>query len=72
MGFVGKLSDDWECTAEVVREPVKKVFDISLVFKKEYKDTWQWNEEVHENIQRMRLAKKKCDSHRDEENRQVY
>lgn len=40
MGFVGKLSDDWECTAEMVREPVKKVFDISLVFKKEYKDTW--------------------------------
>lgn len=40
VGFVGKLSDDWECTAEVVREPVKKVFDISLVFKKEYKATW--------------------------------
>lgn len=40
VGFVGKLSDDWECTAEVVREPVKKLFDISLVFKKEYKDTW--------------------------------
>lgn len=35
VGLVGKLSDDWECTAEVVREPVKKVFDISLVFKKE-------------------------------------
>ncbi|KAK3516446.1 hypothetical protein QTP70_014191, partial [Hemibagrus guttatus] len=41
--------------------------------RKEDKETWWWwNEEVQDSIQRKRLAKKKCDMDRTEENRQEY
>ncbi|KAK3561567.1 hypothetical protein QTP86_010220 [Hemibagrus guttatus] len=53
------LPDDWETTAEVIRETGRKV-------------TWRWNEEVQDSIQRKRLAKKKWDMDRTEENRQEY
>ena len=36
------------------------------------KETWWWNEEVQERIQRKRLAKKKWDTERTEESRQEY
>ncbi|KAK3567280.1 hypothetical protein QTP86_016086, partial [Hemibagrus guttatus] len=36
------------------------------------KETWWWNEEVQDSIQRKRLAKKKWDMDRTEENRQEY
>lgn len=36
------------------------------------KETWWWNEEVQECIQRKRLAKKKWDTERTEESRQEY
>ncbi|KAK3543710.1 hypothetical protein QTP70_027215, partial [Hemibagrus guttatus] len=39
---------------------------------KEDKETWWWNEEVQDSIQRKRLAKKKWDMDRTEENRQEY
>ncbi|KAK3565194.1 hypothetical protein QTP86_001011 [Hemibagrus guttatus] len=38
----------------------------------EDKETWWWNEEVQDSIQRRRLAKKKWDMDRTEENRQEY
>ncbi|KAK3552206.1 hypothetical protein QTP86_005260 [Hemibagrus guttatus] len=40
--------------------------------RKEDKETWWWNEEVQDSIQRKRLAKKKWDMDRTEENRQEY
>ncbi|KAK3552069.1 hypothetical protein QTP70_031784 [Hemibagrus guttatus] len=40
--------------------------------RKEDKETWRWNEEVQDSIQRKRLAKKKWDMDRTEENRQEY
>ncbi|KAK3572941.1 hypothetical protein QTP86_010545 [Hemibagrus guttatus] len=40
--------------------------------RKEDKETWWWNEEVQASIQRKRLAKKKWDMDRTEENRQEY
>ncbi|KAK3535978.1 hypothetical protein QTP70_023718, partial [Hemibagrus guttatus] len=36
------------------------------------RETWWWNEEVQDSIQRKRLAKKKWDMDRTEENRQEY
>ncbi|KAK3543292.1 hypothetical protein QTP70_014047, partial [Hemibagrus guttatus] len=39
---------------------------------KEDKETWWWNEEVQDSIQRKRLAKKKWDMNRTEKNRQEY
>ncbi|KAK3506208.1 hypothetical protein QTP70_017142 [Hemibagrus guttatus] len=45
---------------------------VSSGRRKEDKETWWWNEEVHDSIQRKRLAKKKWDMDRTEENRQEY
>ncbi|KAK3553760.1 hypothetical protein QTP70_009182 [Hemibagrus guttatus] len=66
------LPDDWETTAEVIRETGRKVLGVSSARRKEDKETWWWNEEVQDSIQRKRLAKKKWDMDRTEENRQEY
>ncbi|KAK3570792.1 hypothetical protein QTP86_026343 [Hemibagrus guttatus] len=66
------LPDDWETTAEVIRETGRKVLGVSSGRRKENKETWWWNEEVQDSVQRKRLAKKKCDMDRTEENRQEY
>ncbi|KAK3517370.1 hypothetical protein QTP70_004692 [Hemibagrus guttatus] len=66
------LPDDWETTAEVIRETGRKVLGVSSGRRKEDKETWWWNEEVQDSIQRKRLAKKKWDMDRTEENTQEY
>ncbi|KAK3554356.1 hypothetical protein QTP70_022588 [Hemibagrus guttatus] len=66
------LPDDWETTAEVIRETGRKVLGVSSGRRKEDKETWWWNEEVQDSIQRKRLAKKKWDMDRTEKNRQEY
>ncbi|KAK3539722.1 hypothetical protein QTP70_012263 [Hemibagrus guttatus] len=66
------LPDDWETTAEVIRETGRKVLGMSSGRRKEDKETWWWNEEVQDSIQRKRLVKKKWDMDRTEENRQEY
>ncbi|KAK3543151.1 hypothetical protein QTP70_011943 [Hemibagrus guttatus] len=66
------LPDDWETTAEVIRETGRKVLGVSSGRRKEDKETWWWNEEVQDSIQRKRLAKRKWDMDRIEENRQEY
>ncbi|KAK3522429.1 hypothetical protein QTP86_010639 [Hemibagrus guttatus] len=66
------LPDDWETTAEVIRETGRKVLGVSSGRRKEDKETRWWNEEVQDSIQRKRLAKKKWDMDRTEENRQEY
>ncbi|KAK3517986.1 hypothetical protein QTP70_029104, partial [Hemibagrus guttatus] len=66
------LPDDWETTAEVIRETERKVLGLSSGRRKEDKETWWWNEEVQDSIQRKRLAKKKWNMDRTEENRQEY
>ncbi|KAK3572156.1 hypothetical protein QTP86_022232 [Hemibagrus guttatus] len=66
------LPDDWESTAEVIRETGRKVLGVSSGRRKEDKETWWWNEEVQDSVQRKRLAKKKWDMDRTEENRQEY
>ncbi|KAK3535846.1 hypothetical protein QTP70_021062, partial [Hemibagrus guttatus] len=66
------LPEDWETTAEVIRETGRKVLGVSSGRRKEDKETWWWNEEVQDSIQRKRLAKKKWDMDRTGENRQEY
>ncbi|KAK3524718.1 hypothetical protein QTP86_001217 [Hemibagrus guttatus] len=66
------LPHDWETTAEVIRETGRKVLGVSSGRRKEDKETWWWNEKVQDSIQRKRLAKKKWDMDRTEENRQEY
>ncbi|KAK3520002.1 hypothetical protein QTP70_010838 [Hemibagrus guttatus] len=66
------LPDDWETTAEVIRETGRKVLGVSSGRRKEDKETWWWNEEVQDSIQRKRLAKKKWDMDRTEDIRQEY
>ncbi|KAK3562881.1 hypothetical protein QTP86_011114 [Hemibagrus guttatus] len=66
------LPDDWETTAEVIRVTRRKVLGVSSKVRKEDKETWWWNEEVQDSIQRKWLAKKKWHIDRTEENRQEY
>ncbi|KAK3548078.1 hypothetical protein QTP70_004506 [Hemibagrus guttatus] len=66
------LPDDWETKVEVIRETGRKVLGVSSGRTKEDKETWWWNEEVQDSIQRKSLAKKKWDMDRTEENRQEY
>ncbi|KAK3518093.1 hypothetical protein QTP70_033313 [Hemibagrus guttatus] len=66
------LPDNWETAAEVIRETWRKVLGVSSGRRKEDKETWWWNEEVQDSVQRKRLAKKKWDMDRTEENRQEY
>ncbi|KAK3558455.1 hypothetical protein QTP86_018182 [Hemibagrus guttatus] len=40
------LPDDWESTAEVIRQTGRKVLGVSSGRRKEDKETWWWNEEV--------------------------
>ncbi|KAK3509487.1 hypothetical protein QTP70_035130, partial [Hemibagrus guttatus] len=72
MDMLVVLPDDWETRAEVIRETGRKVLGVSSGRRKEDKETWWWNEEVQDSIQRKRLAKKKWDMNRTEENRQEY
>ncbi|KAK3540661.1 hypothetical protein QTP70_034516 [Hemibagrus guttatus] len=58
--------------AEVIRVTGRKVLGMSSGRRKEDKETWWWNKEVQDSIQRTRLAKKKWDMDRTEENRQEY
>ncbi|KAK2902094.1 hypothetical protein Q8A73_011840 [Channa argus] len=50
----------------------RRVLGVSSGKRKADKETWWWNEEVQECIQRKRLAKKKWDPERTEESRQEY
>ncbi|KAK3528644.1 hypothetical protein QTP70_006345 [Hemibagrus guttatus] len=54
------------------RETGRKVLGVSSGRRKEDKETWWWNEEVQDSIQRKRLAKKKWNIDRTEENTQEY
>ncbi|KAK3511438.1 hypothetical protein QTP70_008678 [Hemibagrus guttatus] len=45
------LPDDWETTAEVIRETGRKVLGVSSGRRKEDKETWWWNEEVQDSVQ---------------------
>ena len=65
------LPDDWRTTANVIRETGRRVLGVSSGRKVD-KETWWWNEEVQECIQKKRLAKKKWDTERTEESRQEY
>ncbi|XP_016106680.1 uncharacterized protein [Sinocyclocheilus grahami] len=66
------LPDDWTTIAKVIRETGRKVLGVSSGRRKEDKETWWWNEEVQERIQRKRLARKKWDSEKTEKSRQEY
>ncbi|KAK3564131.1 hypothetical protein QTP86_007801 [Hemibagrus guttatus] len=66
----GNLKEISDCKV-VVGESVARQHRM-VVCRKEDKETWWWNEEVQDSVQRKRLAKKKWDMDRTEENRQEY
>ncbi|XP_051780043.1 uncharacterized protein LOC127526921 [Erpetoichthys calabaricus] len=72
LGGSEELPDSWETTADVVRVTARRVLCVISGKRKEEKETWWWNDEIHESIQRKRIAKKKWDSQRDAESRQEY
>ena len=72
MGGKDELPDDWTTTVKVVRDTARNVLGVLSKQRKEYKETWWWNEEVQESIRKKRLAKKSWDMQRDEESKQEY
>ncbi|XP_051784813.1 uncharacterized protein LOC127528357 [Erpetoichthys calabaricus] len=72
LGGSEELPDSWETTADVVKVTARRVLGVTSGKRKEEKETWWWNEEIQESIQRKRMAKKKWDSQRDAESRQEY
>ncbi|RXN38888.1 Retrovirus-related Pol poly LINE-1 [Labeo rohita] len=72
MGGQEVLSVDWTTTASVIRETGRRVLGVSSGKGKVDKETWWWNKEVQQCIQRKRLAKKKWDMERTEGSRQEY
>ncbi|KAK3516660.1 hypothetical protein QTP70_021999 [Hemibagrus guttatus] len=58
--------------SKIEKDTGRKVLGVSSGKRKEDKETWWWNEEVQDSVQRKRLAKKKWDMDRTEENRQEY
>ncbi|XP_067349374.1 uncharacterized protein [Channa argus] len=72
LGGLEVLPDDWTTTANLIRKIGRRVLGVSSGKRKADKETWWWNEEVQECIQRKRLAKKKWDTERTEESRQEY
>ena len=72
LGHVEEFPDDWEITATVIRERGRKVLGMSSWQRKKDKETWWWNSEIQECVQRKSLAKKRWDSERTEENRLGY
>ncbi|KAG2463546.1 SELT2 protein, partial [Polypterus senegalus] len=69
---LGGSEESWETTADVVRVTARGVLGVTSGQRKEEKETWWWNGEVQESIQRKRMAKKKWDIQRDAECRQEY
>ena len=72
LGGTKELPDDWVAAATVIRQTGRKVLGVSSGQVKDSKETWWWNEEVQEVIQRKRLAKKKWDRERTEVSKQEY
>ena len=67
LGGEEDVPDDWTTTANIVRDTARKVLGVSSKQRKEDKDTWWWDEEVQESIRKKRLAKKRWDIQRDDE-----
>ena len=68
----GKLPDDWDMTAAVVRRIATDVLGKSTGRRKVDKETWWWNQEVQECIRNKRSAKKEWDRQRDNQRRMTY
>ena len=59
------LPDEWNKTAEMLRETAETVLGVTFGKRKEYRETWWWNEEVQKSIKEKK-AKKAWDKLRDE------
>ena len=69
MGNGEEFLDDWETKATVIRETGRKVLGMSSGQRMEDKETWWWNSEVQESVQRKKLTKKRWESETTKENR---
>ncbi|XP_019721309.1 uncharacterized protein LOC109513350 [Hippocampus comes] len=58
LGSVEEFPDDWETTAAVIRETGKKVLGVASGQRKVDKETWWWNVEVQESVQRKKLDRR--------------
>ncbi|KAI5102149.1 gastrula zinc finger protein XlCGF28.1-like [Silurus meridionalis] len=59
-----EVLDDWETTAEVIRETAGKVLGVTSGNRKEDKETWWWNKEVQERGEHGEQVEKSLESWR--------
>ena len=72
LGGGEELPEEWEASAEVVREAARRVLGVSSGRRKEDKETWWWNENVQEGVKSKNLAKRNWLRLRDIESRREY
>ena len=72
LGDKDGLPDEWEKTAEVLRKTAETVLGVTFGKRKEDRETWWWNEEVHRSIKGKKVAKKAWDKIRDENTKKIY
>ena len=72
LGGKDKLPDEWNKTVETLRKTAKTVLGVTFRKRKGDRETWWWNEEVHESIKEKKEANKAWDKIRDENTKKIY
>ena len=72
LGGKDGLPDEWDKTAEMLRKTAKSILGVTFGKRKGDRETWWWNEKVHESIKEKKEAKKTLDKIRDENTKKIY
>ena len=72
LGDKDGLPDEWDKTAGMLRKTAETVLGVTFGKRKGDKETWWWNEEVHESIKEKKEAKKAWDKIRDKNTKKIY
>ena len=72
--FGGKdgLPDEWDKTAEMLKNTAETVLGVTFGKRKGDRETWWGNEEIQESIKEKKDVKKACDKIRDENTKKIY
>ena len=72
LGGKDTLPDEWDKTAEMLRETAETVLGVTFGKRKGDRETWWWNEEVQESIKEKKEPKQAGDKIRDQNTKKIY
>ena len=72
LGGKDGLPDEWDKTAEMIRKIAETVLGVTFGKRKEDKETWWWNEEFQESINKKKEIKKVWYKIRNENTKKMY